>query len=915
MSTHSSDRFMVTPSPSVQLEWLSYLHPPRSNGSNSSTDTVHRPRNRPETPVSIRSLGSLPSNRLRIRNENVQPIRLFSRDAYPGEAASLFPSPRRSSKHSLSKSSQGNDESVPLRSQESSAVTPESVPLEAVNLKSPHQTDCESDNKSDKENQGPNAQEPRLSFDVLNEEVLYIEDPSRKANRKEPRVEPVASAGPRPSRSIKQWINNLRPQPLRRKKTLTDTMGAQKANHRRSEDNKLDPLRPTGLADAVKAVKSNRSSKHAVDQARSSVESNALEVAALQRTTQRQKTLEELVLSEAGYIADLKVLIHAYFTLLALAPNVPQHTSAQIQQNVTEILTLHEDLLAQIQHLIIDPKFHTVRRELPSMPKQSRRRSVNGHQIVSAITGLVLTARTSIDSAIPPYLKGGSTPADTDSVAEVARVFGNMLGRFFVYEEYGAKYESMLRELSTNSKSIPNWHAFERSIEALANSLASSSGSEESVKKGLAFEDLLIKPIQRICKYPLLFEDLVSNTLEIDGSEARAELNKVLWRLRETAEEVNRATNDRETQARIQRSWRLQDLLTIPDVTYLLLAIEQPGASRYDIVALISLHGAQVEKADDGRGLRCHTASFAWKLIFEHCQQLHELIFCACSKDEEDAWTKFTAQHADKVSYKLQDETSLLVPLYAFQTLTINPLGPVFGMPGTLTRRLSVQRAATVHARTNGAQVIIRNTTAAKDEKDKQFDSIGRSKSVMTASRVPILAPKRADRARMESSLADVWSRDKLPFPGVSVQRDIRASASSMMRKISRASFSSTFSKMSSSTTSFADARSAVSATDLHQIGEGDGAGDARREGYQSLPSPSSVEGPTVVRTGTVKKGVKLSDATNQHRDRVISKGSGPAVRIESTEKGSPRLVRSRRSVPSGLLKGFSPAAILERRV
>ncbi|KAL8800444.1 MAG: hypothetical protein Q9223_007301 [Gallowayella weberi] len=992
MSTQSSDRFMGTLSPSVQLEWLSYLHPPKSNGSNSSTDTVHRPRNRPETPVSIRSLGSLSSNPLRVRNENVQPIRLFSRDAYPGEDASLFPSPRRSSKHSPSKSSRGNDDFVPLRSKKTSAVTRESVPAQAVDLKSPHQADYGSEDTSDKENQGPNAQEPRLSFDVSNEEVLSIDEPSRTANLTDRSVPPTASAGPRPSRSIKKWINNLRPQPLRRKKTLTDAMGPQSANRRRTEDKKVDPLRSTGLVDAVKAVlversngsptprrirrsnrfsKSNRSSKHSVDQARSSVESNALEVAALQRTTQRQKTLEELVLSEAGYIADLKVLIHAYFTMLALTPNVPQHTSAQIQQNVTEILALHEDLLAQIQHLIIDPKSHTVRREMPSLPNKSRRRSVNGHQLASAITGLVLTARTSIDSARPPHLKVGSTPADTNSVAEVARVFGNMLGRFFVYEEYGARYESMLRELSTNSKSIPNWHAFERSIEALANSLASSSGSEESVKKGLAFEDLLIKPIQRICKYPLLFEDLVSNTLEIDSSETRAELNKVLWRLRETGEEINRATNDRETQARIQRSWYLQDLLIIPDVvsfstflnpsrthlilvkstapaslrllghpilcgvlyvayesetdvcgaymlcalykTYLLLAIQQPDAFRYDVVALISLHGAQVEKADDGRGLRCHTASFAWKLVFEHSQQLHELIFCACSKDEEDAWIKFTAQHADKISRKLQDETSLLVPLYAFQTLTINPLGPVFGMPGTLARRLLVQRAATVHARTNGAQVIIRNTTAAKEDKDKQFDSIGRSKSVMTASRVPILAPKRADRARMESSLADVWSRDKLPFPGMSVQRDIRASASSMMRKISRASFSSTFSKMSSSTTSFADARSAVSATDLHQIGEGEDARDLRQEGYQSLPSPS-VEGKPVVRAGTVK-GVKLSDATNQHRERVFSKGSGPAVRIESTEKGSPRLVRSRRSVPSGLLKGFSPAAILERRV
>lgn len=259
----------------------------------------------------------------------------------------------------------------------------------------------------------------------------------------------------------------------------------------------------------------------------------------------------------------------AYFTLLGLAPNVSQHTSTQIQQNVTEILALHEDLLVQIQPFIIEPVPRTARRELPIQRKQSRRRSIHGHQITSAITGLVHTARNSHDSARPLSSNENSVPADTNNVTEVAKIFGKTLGRFFVYEEYGAKYELMLREMSSTSKSITNWHAFERSIEALANSLASSSGSEESARKGLSFEDLLIKPIQRICKYPLLFEDLYRNTLEVDNSESRAELEKVLWRLRETAEEINRATNDPETQTRIQRSWYLQDLLTLPDVVSL----------------------------------------------------------------------------------------------------------------------------------------------------------------------------------------------------------------------------------------------------------------------------------------------------------------------------------------------------------
>lgn len=51
----------------------------------------------------------------------------------------------------------------------------------------------------------------------------------------------------------------------------------------------------------------------------------------------------------------------------------------------------------------------------------------------------------------------------------------------------------------------------------------------------------------------------------VDGPEARAEVEKVLCRLRETTQEINKATNDHQTRARIQRSWQLQDLLISPD--------------------------------------------------------------------------------------------------------------------------------------------------------------------------------------------------------------------------------------------------------------------------------------------------------------------------------------------------------------
>jgi hypothetical protein len=72
------------------------------------------------------------------------------------------------------------------------------------------------------------------------------------------------------------------------------------------------------------------------------------------------------------------------------------------------------------------------------------------------------------------------------------------------------------------------------------------------------------KPIQRICKYPLLFEDLLRETPVYDCPESHAELEKVLYRLRETVREINKATDDPTTRTRVEQTWLLQDRLEFP---------------------------------------------------------------------------------------------------------------------------------------------------------------------------------------------------------------------------------------------------------------------------------------------------------------------------------------------------------------
>jgi hypothetical protein len=85
---------------------------------------------------------------------------------------------------------------------------------------------------------------------------------------------------------------------------------------------------------------------------------------------------------------------------------------------------------------------------------------------------------------------------------------------------------------------------------------------------------------------------------------------------------------------------------------------------------------------------------------------------------------------------------------------------------------------------------------------------MNRSQSLLTTNRIPVLAPPRAERVRLENLLSDVWTREILPFPGMASRTRsehlVRASASSMIRKLSVAGIANNFTKRSASYASLA---------------------------------------------------------------------------------------------------------------
>lgn len=141
----------------------------------------------------------------------------------------------------------------------------------------------------------------------------------------------------------------------------------------------------------------------------------------------------------------------------------------------------------------------------------------------------------------------------------------SQMNRFFLYEEYGAKYEMMIRDIASAHRTMPQWETYQKGLETLASSVGPSGSRAAKSKKSLTIGDLLVKPIQRVCKYPLLFTELLKYTPVADSPYAHMEIESALFRLREATSQINRATDDARVKAVLEKTWKLQDRLVFPE--------------------------------------------------------------------------------------------------------------------------------------------------------------------------------------------------------------------------------------------------------------------------------------------------------------------------------------------------------------
>ncbi|KAF2177708.1 hypothetical protein K469DRAFT_643975 [Zopfia rhizophila CBS 207.26] len=659
------------------------------------------------------------------------------------------------------------------------------------------------------------------------------------------------------------------------------------------------------------------------------------------RSVQRRKIIEELISSEESYIGDLKVLINDYFMLLTSIPTLPSQTRASIRQNISQILQLHQDLLSELHQAVphVDITQNAQEDTYPvTKAKHIRFHSadmMHGRFIERRVTRRL---RHSLEIGRSPDRRPRALVADTKTVGNVAKIFNKYMKRFFAYEEYGAHWTTMSQDLTALCKGLQGWHEYERGVEALSKVVASENNRESSSRKALSFSDLLIKPIQRVCKYPLLFDDLCRHTPVYDDPEAHGELEKALFRLQEAIREVNKAKDDPKTRRLIEISWHLQDRLAFQEQTLshalvfrllghvilcgvlhvayhgqdrvkgqymicvlykscLILATTNRQFMPYNVVASIALANGSIEGPDNGRGLQCHTSPYTWKLVFEHGHRLHEVIFSACSSQEEEVWKKQLRERIVCETHDFVEDQSTMQDMFSSLSLDIKSFGPVFGHPDSLVRRMSVHRAATLSSKSHMTQVIIKNTQAQKSpEPPPAFapNSVTRSQSHMSTNHVPTLAPRRAERIRLETAVEDVWTKDTLPFPGMGcrrVENPIRASANSVMRKLSMASIASNFSRRSPSFSNLSHTRSEESfSSRVHKISQGNVR--ARSAAEDRRPGPTVVDFDNAPAAFLPTDFEIQGNRTSSRRQRLANRAAGTEGSSEEATPVKPKRTR-----------------------
>lgn len=187
--------------------------------------------------------------------------------------------------------------------------------------------------------------------------------------------------------------------------------------------------------------------------------------------------VNELISTEENYVSDLYVLVNVYFVALPTVPFFAESPErlATVRRNAPELLVLHTEL----------------------------------HKAMLGVAATHLSSPQSDAAA---------------AAGALAQLFVSMAPRFHIYHEFCAKHKEALALLD-ELEGRPDWDLFQarRATAARLAQAATShnpaplpdtqspptpSAAANAVRRRLVFRDFFIKPVQRVCLYPIVLQHL-----------------------------------------------------------------------------------------------------------------------------------------------------------------------------------------------------------------------------------------------------------------------------------------------------------------------------------------------------------------------------------------------------------------------
>ena len=218
--------------------------------------------------------------------------------------------------------------------------------------------------------------------------------------------------------------------------------------------------------------------------------------------------------------------------------------------------------------------------------------------------------------------------------------------------------------------------------------------------------------------------------------------------------------------------------------SYLILAsVSKPD--HYKVKFAVTLAVSRVEEPSHGKGLYSPGAPHTWKLVFEADHRIYEVLCSACSEDEESVWRSHIQDRILAESKDYQEYSSTSMDFCACVSSDIKPVADCYGRPGTLARHQSLLRGASSSSLESDGQYVVINNFLFVDD-PHGGSNIKRSYSALNLNGlVPTVNLKRSERNRAEARLADVWTRDLLPFNATRSKPRREPSSTMIIRRLS----------------------------------------------------------------------------------------------------------------------------------